>query len=134
MNQPKRRFLERARTGSASPTIIPADSVFVGNFRGKGPFVVSGEVHGDGELEGGLYLASTASWFGNVKAQQAIVAGKLTGDLIVEDTLEIGVTAVIRGRVSARTIAIANGAIVDGDIEITSGLPVTQFEEKRRTR
>jgi hypothetical protein len=38
---------------------------------------------------------------------------------------------VIRGRVSARTVAIAKGAIVDGEIEVTSGTPVMQFEEKR---
>jgi cytoskeletal protein CcmA (bactofilin family) len=47
--------------------------------------------------------------------------------------LEIGYTAVIRGKVSARTIAIAKGAIVDGEIEVTSGAPVLQFEEKRES-
>ena len=45
--------------------------------------------------------------------------------------LEIGYTAVIRGSVSARTIAIAKGAIVDGDIVVTSGEPPLEFEEKR---
>jgi cytoskeletal protein CcmA (bactofilin family) len=51
--------------------------------------------------------------------------------LSVRDKLEIGYTAVIRGRVSARTVAIAKGAIVDGEIEVTSNSPVVQFEEKR---
>ena len=45
--------------------------------------------------------------------------------------MEIGHTAVIRGRVSARIVAIAKGAIVDGEIEVTSGDPVIEFEEKR---
>jgi cytoskeletal protein CcmA (bactofilin family) len=53
------------------------------------------------------------------------------GGLIVQDKLEIGYTAVIRGKVSARTVAIAKGAIVDGEIEVTSDAPVMQFEEKR---
>ena len=66
-----------------------------------------------------------------VHAQQAIVAGTITGGLIVKDKLEIGYTAVIRGKVSARTVAIAKGAIVDGEIEVTSDAPVLQFEEKR---
>jgi cytoskeletal protein CcmA (bactofilin family) len=135
MSEFKRRFLERASLyGSPTPTIISAETVIVGNFRGKGPFVVSGEIHGDGELEGPLYLDATASWFGMVHAQQAVVAGKIIGGLIVADKLEIGVAAVIRGRVSARTIAIAKGAIVDGEIEITSGMPIVQFEEKRHNR
>ena len=51
MSEQKRRFLEG---NSATPTFIGAESVFVGNIRGAGHFVVSGEVHGDGELQGAL--------------------------------------------------------------------------------
>ncbi|MGO9514589.1 MAG: bactofilin family protein [Steroidobacteraceae bacterium] len=128
MNVPKRRFFELITT---TPTFIGADSVVVGDIRGPGPFVVSGEVHGDGDLQGGLNLSVTGSWHGNIKAEQAIVAGKITGGLMVEDKLEIGYTAVIRGRVRARTVAIAKGAIVDGEIEVMSDVPMLQFEEKR---
>ena len=125
---PKRRFLD---TGTATPTFIGAESVFVGNIRGAGQFVVSGEVHGDGELEGGLNLSASGTWNGFIQAEQAIIAGKITGGLTVRDKLEIGYTAVIRGKVSARTVAIAKGAIVDGEIEVTSDEPVVRFEEKR---
>jgi cytoskeletal protein CcmA (bactofilin family) len=130
MSAQKRRFLE---INSASPTFIGAHSVFVGNIRGAGQFVVSGEVHGDGELEGDLNLSASGSWNGYIRAQQAIIAGKITGGLTVEDKLEIGYSAVIRGKVSARTIAIAKGAIIDGEIEVTSNTPVVEFEEKRET-
>ncbi|MGP0055654.1 MAG: bactofilin family protein [Steroidobacteraceae bacterium] len=127
----ERRLFEHA---SVTPTFIGAESVVVGNIRGTGQFVVSGEVHGDGELDGGLNLSVTGSWHGNVRARQAIIAGKITGGLEVEDKLEIGRTAVIRGRVSARTVAIAKGAIVDGEIEVTSGAPVVEFEDKRERK
>jgi cytoskeletal protein CcmA (bactofilin family) len=130
MSEQKRRFLD---IGSTTPTFIGANSVFVGNIRGTGQFVVSGEVHGDGELEGALNLSASGSWHGQIQAQQAIVAGKIMGGLSVKDKLEIGYTAVIRGRVTARTVAIAKGAIVDGEIEVTSDLPVVEFEEKRDT-
>jgi len=128
MSDQKRRLFEGV---SVTPTFIGAESVFIGNIRGAGHFVVSGEVHGDGELQGGLNLSATGSWTGFIQAHQAIVAGKITGGLIVKDKLEIGYTAVIRGKVSARTIAIARGAIVDGEIEVTSGSPMLEFEEKR---
>jgi len=131
MSQQKRRFYEST---SAAPTFIGAESVIVGNIRGAGQFVVSGEVHGDGELQGDLNLSVTGSWYGFIQAQQAVIAGKITGGLSVRGKLEIGYTAVIRGKVSARTIAIAKGAIVDGEIEVTSGSPVLQFEEKRGER
>jgi cytoskeletal protein CcmA (bactofilin family) len=126
MNEPKRRFFD---LHSAAPTVIGSGSVIVGDVRGQGEYVVSGEVHGDGELGGGLNLASTGIW--NIQAQDAIIAGKITGGLAVRGKLEIGYTAVIRGSVSARSIAIAKGAIVEGDIVVTSGMPIQEFEEKR---
>src|SRR5271170_6278630 len=106
MSEQKRRFLEFS---SATPTFIGAESVVVGNIRGTGLFVVSGEVHGDGDLQGGLNLSVTGSWHGFIQARQAIVAGKIVGGLSVEDKLEIGHTAVIHGKVSARILAIAKG-------------------------
>jgi cytoskeletal protein CcmA (bactofilin family) len=131
MNEPKRRFLEGS---AASPTFIGAQSVFEGNIRGVGQFVVSGEVHGDGDIDGGLNLSGGARWHGHIRVRQAIIAGEILGSLTVADKLEIGRTAVIRGKVSARTIAIAKGAIVDGEIEVTSDAPVVRFEEKREPR
>ena len=128
MGEQKRRFLEGHST---TATFIGAESVIVGNIRGAGHFVVSGEVHGDGDLQGVLNLSDTGHWNGFIHAHQAVIAGKVTGGLNVRDKLEIGFTAVIRGKVSARTIAIAKGAIVDGEIEVTSGAPVEEFEEKR---
>jgi cytoskeletal protein CcmA (bactofilin family) len=128
MSAQRRRFLD---LGSATPTFIGAESVIIGNIRGTGLFVVSGEIHGDGEIKGGLNLSVTGRWHGFIEAQQAVVAGNIIGGLAVEDKLEIGSTAVIRGKVTARTVAIAKGAIVDGEIEITSGAQVVEFEEKR---
>jgi cytoskeletal protein CcmA (bactofilin family) len=61
MTQEKRRFLD---SNSATPTFIGANSVFVGDIRGTGQFVVSGEVHGDGELEGALNLSRPAAGTG----------------------------------------------------------------------
>src|SRR5271167_4810755 len=115
MNEQKRRFFEGT---TATPTFIGEESVFVGNIRGTGHFVVSGEVHGDGELAGGLNLSATGSWHGFIQAHQAIIAGTITGGLSVRDKLEIGYSAVIRGKISAGTIAIAKGAIVEGEIEV----------------
>jgi len=128
LNEGTRRFLDRATTG---PTMIGVGAVFVGNLSGAGPFVVAGEVHGDGELAGDLNLAVGGAWVGNIRARRAIIAGHVSGSLHVQEKIEIGHSAVIRGSVSARQVAIAKGAIIEGDIEVTSGGAVVQFEEKR---
>jgi len=131
MSDQTRRFLQRTVQASTTATLIAADSVFVGNLHGRGQFVVFGEVRGDGEIGGALNIAAKGVWHGNIRAQQAIVAGTILGGLTVDGKLEIGCTAVIRGSVSARTIAIATGAIVDGDLRVTSGAPIVRFDEKR---
>lgn len=129
--EPRRRLLDSV---SGSPTFLGERTRFVGNLTSSGAFVLCGHVKGDGRIEGALNLAVSGHWEGRVQAMQAVVAGQVTGDLVVDEKLEIGQTAVIRGSVKARTIAIAKGAKVDGDITVTSGAPITRFEERRKER
>jgi cytoskeletal protein CcmA (bactofilin family) len=78
-------------------------------------------------------MTEQAQWTGDVQARAAVIAGRLTGRLSVEGKLEIGATAVIRADVVAHSIAIAKGAVIDGEVAVTSGAPILRFEEKRRT-
>ncbi len=126
---PRRRVLDAV---SGSPTFVGEGTRFVGNVSATGPFVLCGHLKGDGEIDGALNLAVSGHWEGRVHAVQAVIAGHVTGHLSIEEKLEIGQTAVIRGSVTARTVAIAKGAIVDGDISVTSGTPIIRFEEKRK--
>jgi cytoskeletal protein CcmA (bactofilin family) len=128
VDAPRRRFLDWP---GPTPTVIGTGSVFVGDIRAIGTLVVSGSIEGDGDLAGDLNLSAVGKWHGNIHARCAIIAGSIVGDLTVADRLEIGQTAVIRGRVRARTIAIAKGAIVEGDVEVTTQASVLHFEEKR---
>ncbi len=126
---PRRRLLDAF---SDSPTFIGEGTRFVGNISSGGPLVLCGHIEGDGHVEGPLNLAVSGHWEGRVRATQAVIAGRVTGEIKIDDKLEVGQTAVIRGSVSARTLAIAKGAVVDGDITVTSGAPITLFEEKRK--
>jgi cytoskeletal protein CcmA (bactofilin family) len=126
---PRRRLLDDV---AGSPTFLGERSRFVGDITSAGAFVLCGHIKGDGNIEGTLNLAVSGHWEGRVRTRQAVIAGHVTGDLIVDEKLEIGQTAVIRGSVSARMIAIARGAVVDGDITVTSGTPIVRFEERRK--
>jgi len=53
------------------------------------------------------------------------------GTLIVAEKLEIGSSARISGRVTAKQIAMARGAIIDGELAATGSEPIVEFEEKR---
>jgi len=127
-NPPKRRLLDHF-TGPA--TFVAEGCRVTGDIETPGPLVVGGIIRGDGHVRGALNMAASAEWEGEIRAQRAVIAGKIIGALSVQDRLEIGATAVIRARVSAKTIAIAKGAVIDGEVVVTSGQPVVSFEEKR---
>jgi cytoskeletal protein CcmA (bactofilin family) len=127
----KRRLIDQI--GDA-PTFVAEGSRMSGDLETDGPLVVCGAIRGDGRIGGGLRMAATAQWEGEIHAQAAVIAGRITGRLVVEDKLEVGMTAVIRADIVARSIAVAKGAIIDGSVTVTSGQPVVQFEEKRHKR
>lgn len=127
---PKRRLGDRSK---GPPTVIGEGVILQGDLIAPGSVLLSGRVRGDGQIGGTLSVARGAHWEGEVRAQAAVVAGTLTGTLIVQEKLELGAAAVIRGHVQARTLAIARGAVVEGDLLVTSNEPVVQFEEKRQS-
>ncbi|HUN73764.1 MAG TPA: polymer-forming cytoskeletal protein [Steroidobacteraceae bacterium] len=127
---PKRRLLDFL---GGSPTFLAEGCRITGDVETVGALAVCGAIRGDGHVRGALNMAARSEWEGEIRTERAVIAGKIVGALSVEDKLEIGATAVIRGRVSARTIAIAKGAVIDGELVVTSGEPIVSFEEKRRT-
>jgi len=125
---PNRRITDRS---NGPPTVIGAGVTFRGDIIAPGAVMLSGSVQGDGDVGGMLSIARDAHWEGQVRARSAVIAGKLTGSIMVADRLEVGSAAVITGQVSAKSLAIARGAVIEGDIMVTSGEPIVQFEEKR---
>ncbi|HUO79916.1 MAG TPA: polymer-forming cytoskeletal protein [Steroidobacteraceae bacterium] len=128
---PRRRFFD-LRAGA--PTLIGIGSRFEGTLEVQGPMSLGGTIVGHGRVAGPVSIAQDAHWQGNVHAHSAVVAGRVTGDMTIETKLEISKSAVIRGRVRAHVVAIADGAIVEGEISVTGSQPIIHFEEKRAPR
>jgi cytoskeletal protein CcmA (bactofilin family) len=126
---PKRRLVDQIGT---SPTFVAEGCHLTGDVETGGPLVVCGMIRGDGRVGGALSMAAKAHWEGEIHAQAAVIAGSISGKLVVQEKLEIGATAVIRADIVARSIAIAKGAVIDGEVTVTSGQPVVRFEERRR--
>lgn len=128
-DMPRRRLADRV---SSSPTFIGAGARFKGNLECDADLVVAGTVDGEGVVRGSLTLSPGGRWEGQVRAANAVIAGEVEGVVTVEEKLEIRKTARIRGAVAAPTIAIAQGAIVDGEMSATSGAAVIHYQEKRQ--
>jgi cytoskeletal protein CcmA (bactofilin family) len=127
-DNPSRRLADRS---NGPPTVIGAGVSFRGDIVAPGAVMLSGSIVGDGDVGGMLTIARDAHWEGQVRARSGVIAGKLTGSIMVSDRLEVGSAAVIKGRLTAKSLAIARGAVIEGDIQVTSGEPIVQFEEKR---
>jgi cytoskeletal protein CcmA (bactofilin family) len=127
---PRRRLSDKM---PSSPTLIGVGTVVVGNLECEGDLVVSGSVQGDSLVHGGFTLFEGARWHGRVEAKFAVIAGEVEGEIRVSDKLEIRKSARIRGMVSARSIAVAKGAVIEGDLAVTSGAEVVSYDEKRNS-
>jgi cytoskeletal protein CcmA (bactofilin family) len=128
---PKRRLLDEM---GSSPTFVADGCNLTGDLETNGPIVVCGSIRGDGRIGGALRMSARSAWTGEVHARHGIIAGQVTGKLVIAEKLEIGATAVIRADVVARSIAVAKGAVIEGQMTITSGEAVIEFEEKRTAR
>jgi len=127
-------FRRRIRDSAKGPTtFIAQGSKISGKLSGAGAYVFCGEMDGDCDIEGPVTLADSGYWRGTLKATDVVIAGKVDGDVIAENRVEIAGTARIAGSLSGHSIAVAEGAVIDGEIKVTNGDKPQKFAEKRAT-
>ena len=124
----KRRIKDVA---NGPTTYIAASTTLVGTIMGQGAFVFCGTIEGNCEIQGPLTLAAGGHWKGTLKATDIVVAGVVEGDVVAKQRVEILGTAKITGSLGGHSIAVAEGAIIEGEIKVTSGAPPVIFQEKR---
>jgi cytoskeletal protein CcmA (bactofilin family) len=125
-------FKRRIQDTSGPTTYVAASTKIVGIVTGKGAYVFCGTVEGDCDIDGPVTLAAGGNWKGILKATDIVVAGVVEGDVVAKQRVEILGTARVTGSLSGHSIAVAEGAIIAGEIKVTSGAAPTTFQEKRQ--
>ena len=125
----KRRIQDN---GGGPATYIAASTKIVGTISGQGAYVFCGTVEGDCDITGPLTLAEGGRWKGTMKATDIVVAGTVEGDVAAKQRVEIAGSARVTGSLAGNSIAVAEGAIIEGEIRVTSGEPPVKFQEKRQ--
>jgi cytoskeletal protein CcmA (bactofilin family) len=115
-------------------SVIGADSKFVGTFSGDENYLIYGTVEGDCDLDGTVVVEESALWKGKIQAANVIIAGEVNGDVIAKVKLELAPTAKIVGNVTGPVVAIAEGAVVEGSMHMSSQGEITHFSEKRSNK
>jgi cytoskeletal protein CcmA (bactofilin family) len=129
MNPFNRRIQD---TAGGPATYVAAGTKIVGTITGAGPYVFCGETRGDCDIDGPATLAESGLWTGVLRASDVIVAGRVEGDVIAAGRVEIAGTARISGSITGHSIAVEEGAVIEGEINVVSGQEPVSFEEKRK--
>ena len=123
----------RVRDGATGPTTLIAEGCTIeGRLSGDNDLLLSGTVIGDSTLNSIVTITPGGRWQGVLRAAHVIVSGSVDGDVIASGKIEIAATARIKGTVTGDMIAVAEGAVIEGDMKITGTQTQSQrFSEKR---
>lgn len=130
MFKSKRRISD---TTHGPKTYVAPSTKIVGTITGQGSYMFCGSVEGDCQISGPVTLAEGGHWKGTIRGTDIVVAGTVEGDVVAEQRVEISGTARVTGSLSGNSIAVAEGAIIEGDIKVRSGATPVTFQEKRGT-
>ena len=122
----------RDRLSGPATTLISEGCKIVGQISGNGDFLINGEFDGDCDLSGSVMLAEKGYCKGTLKADAIIISGKVDGDNIANGIVESTDSARINGTVTATSIAIAEGAIIEGEMQTTSRNALWNLSRKGR--
>jgi len=120
--------------------MLGPESVYTGVFQGKDNHIIYGQVQGDCDIEGILVLGEGSRWKGNIRANSVVIAGRVDGDIQAINKLELARTAYVHGKITSPVVAIARGAVHEGNIRMAKHTQITRFidrreaEEKNRDR
>lgn len=113
-------------------SVIGAKSVVQGKLSGEDDYVIYGRVEGDGDVKGTVVVQTEGRWTGNLTADNVIICGQVEGDVCARVKLEITASARVQGNLKGQSIAIAEGAMFEGEISMQMKQEVTYFEDRRQ--
>lgn len=128
----QRRFSEK-ETPSAQTTVIAEGMRVTGRLKGTGNVIISGELESDCEINGSVTLTDTGRCKGTIRATDVMIAGNLNGDVLAEGRIEVSRSALVKGSLAGANIAVAEGAVIEGGMQTTSGIGMGKIEEIKVT-
>ncbi len=91
-----------------------------GDLTGNEDLVLEGKVEGKVELPNNqLTVGANGVVRAEIKAKAIIVVGKVTGNIRGSERIEIHATGVVEGDVTAPRLVVAEGAVLNGSIQMS---------------
>ena len=105
---------------------IDQGSEFEGKLSFKDTVRIDGCFRGEITSQNTLVVGETGEIMATVRSRNVIVSGTVTGNIFASERLMLHKTARVEGDIEAGSIAIEEGAMLNGKI-IMSGTPKTSF-------
>ncbi len=114
----KTGFMKRRLEDRVDPeesTVAPGTK-FTGTITGNEGISVSGQLKGNVQSEGLVWIRKGGKIEGNIKSSSVIIEGELKGDINSPEQVELRSEAHVVGNIQTSKIAIAEGSFFQGEI------------------
>lgn len=105
--------------GGKIETVIGEGAEVKGGLLVSGAVYVNGHVHGDVQSDAIITLGEHGEVEGNLSAPVVVVGGKLRGYIDATVKVELLGTAMVGGDIRSPKLAVAEGALFEGNCEMT---------------
>jgi len=110
----------RAKDAAKETTYFGKNLKISGNVSGEGSLIILGTFEGEFNLKGQVKVAQGAVIKGNIRAAGVSINGKVDGTIVASEKILLDTTASIRGRLVTPKISIQDGAVFDGELQMSS--------------
>jgi len=112
---------DRDREGKETMANIGKSITISGDLTGEEDLVIEGKVEGKVTLPNSqLTIGANGAIKAEVQAKSVVVIGRVAGNVRGTERVEIQATGIVEGDVIAPRLIVAEGAVVNGSIQMTS--------------
>ncbi len=102
-------------------TYFGKNMTITGSVSGDGDLIILGAFEGNFDLKGQLKIAQNADIKGDIKADEIAVNGRVEGTVTARNKIHLDSTARVKGHMHTPKISVLEGAVFDGDLQMSGG-------------
>ena len=132
---PKGKTTDSAKDAAKQTTYLGKNLKINGSISGEGSLILLGKFEGEFDLKGQLKVAQGAVIKGDIKATGISINGNVNGTIVARERILLDTTAAIKGRLVTPKISIQDGAVFDGELQMsgnTEQAPKTEIPESEQ--
>ncbi len=116
---PKPTSITKSADASKDTTYLGKNLKINGTVSGEGNLIILGTFDGDFDIKGQLKVAQGAVIKGNINATGVSINGNVDGTIVAKERILLDTTASMKGRLVTPKISIQDGAIFDGELQMS---------------